>query len=216
MFYFLAVVSCLSIIGCIYAACYPIPHAITAPKNVSEISHPFKPNTVPFGVVIIFAAIAPYFIVAAYAFLTNMKQRRALLLFSSLLCSQIFMTACVENMKIAVRRHRPDFYHRCMPNEKGICTGDPRLVWGGLKSMPSGHTAQSFNVFIYATYVFAVERIRWRKAVPLLGIGFTLAVLVGISRVLDHRHFITDVLAGAIVGSAATFAILLPIRKVLL
>jgi membrane-associated phospholipid phosphatase len=60
-------------------------------------------------------------------------------------------------------------------------------------SFPSGHTATAFSI---AT-VFAT-RYRDIKAVPV--ISYTLASLVGISRLTENRHWSSDVFAGALIG----------------
>jgi membrane-associated phospholipid phosphatase len=61
---------------------------------------------------------------------------------------------------------------------------------GSMHSFPSGHTFRIFSVMTALSLV-------WLKARVWL---LSLAVLVGISRVLVTRHFPSDVLAGAFVG----------------
>src|SRR5699024_3865788 len=144
MLLFLAVLTCLSVMGCGYAAFYPMPEVVFIPSDISRISLHHKDNTIPFVFVILFAAILQYFLIAVYSYLYSLKRRCTFLLLFSFICTQLFVMAPVKNMKIIFRRHRPDFYDRCMPVKDGRCTGNPKLVWDGLKSMPSGHTAQTF------------------------------------------------------------------------
>lgn len=63
----------------------------------------------------------------------------------------------------------------------------------GFDAFPSGHTGAAFSM---AT-VFAL-RYSDHKAVPW--IAYTLASLVGISRLLEHEHWASDVVAGGAIG----------------
>jgi membrane-associated phospholipid phosphatase len=60
-------------------------------------------------------------------------------------------------------------------------------------SFPSGHAATAFGFLV----ALALARPRWR--VPCV----TGAVLLGLSRVLINAHFLSDVLAGALLGATA-------------
>jgi undecaprenyl-diphosphatase len=61
---------------------------------------------------------------------------------------------------------------------------------GGLDAFPSGHTSATFAVVTVLAKYFP----RWS------GVGYGLALFVGISRVGRESHFPTDVLAGAFLG----------------
>lgn len=60
-------------------------------------------------------------------------------------------------------------------------------------SFPSGHTATAFSI---AT-VFA-SQYRDKKAIPV--ISYSLATLVGISRLTENKHWSSDVFVGALIG----------------
>jgi membrane-associated phospholipid phosphatase len=90
-----------------------------------------------------------------------------------------------ETLKWFFGRFRPILYI-----EHGLYGFSWFAFEGDMHSFPSGHT---FRVFSAMTALGVVVP-RWR--VPLL----TLAVLVGISRVVVTRHYPSDVLAGAFVG----------------
>jgi len=60
-------------------------------------------------------------------------------------------------------------------------------------SMPSGHTAASFAGLVMIGLLF--PRIKW--------VTWTLAVVIGISRICMGEHWPTDVLLGAFIGMAA-------------
>src|SRR4030095_15579774 len=62
----------------------------------------------------------------------------------------------------------------------------------GSWSFPSGHTASSFAcAWVLSTY--------WPRRAPLF---FTLASIVGLSRIYVGAHYPGDVLSGAIAGTA--------------
>jgi membrane-associated phospholipid phosphatase len=69
------------------------------------------------------------------------------------------------------------------------------LPYGGNSAFPSGHTSLAFA----AARVYAMEY-RNIPAVPI--IAYSMAGLIGFSRILENRHWGTDVFAGALLGYA--------------
>lgn len=92
--------------------------------------------------------------------------------------SVALMAGMVNAIKYTVKERRPD--------------GSSR------NSFPSGHTA---TVFMAATMLHKEYgcRSRWYS----IG-GYTVASFVGISRILNNRHWLSDVLAGAGIGILST------------
>ncbi len=84
----------------------------------------------------------------------------------------------VEILKRAVGRARPDGERR--PSNA---------------SFPSSHAANAFAVA-------CVLARRWRRAAPAF---FVLALLVAASRMYLNRHFLSDVVAGAVIGIACAW-----------
>jgi membrane-associated phospholipid phosphatase len=66
--------------------------------------------------------------------------------------------------------------------------------FSGASSFPSGHTTEAFAV---ASVVAAEYDSKWIK-----GISYGTAALVGFARVHHQAHFLSDVTAGALIGSA--------------
>ena len=84
------------------------------------------------------------------------------------------MTALVNGIKYSARRLRPDK--------------------STYNSFPSGHTA---TAFMTATMLHK----EYEGRSPWLSIGgYCLAALTGVSRVMNNRHWMTDVMAGAVIG----------------
>jgi membrane-associated phospholipid phosphatase len=76
---------------------------------------------------------------------------------------------------------------------RGIRGGDP------FQSFPSGHTAAAFAA---AAAVTAETREIWPEATPLVGPALYFgALLVGVSRMYHNRHWASDVVAGAAIGT---------------
>jgi membrane-associated phospholipid phosphatase len=71
-------------------------------------------------------------------------------------------------------------------------------------SMPSGHTATAFTIFLLAGYLI--------KKTWILPVGFLYAALVGYSRIYLAQHFPVDVAAG-ILTAITSFLLSLAIQK---
>jgi hypothetical protein len=77
-------------------------------------------------------------------------------------------------------------------------TAVPRPDSGEPNSFPSGHTAQAFAA---ATFMHK----EYGKTNPMYSVlAYTTATGVGVLRVLNNRHWVSDVLAGAGIGILAT------------
>ena len=91
-----------------------------------------------------------------------------------LLQAQIMSEILVEPLKFAVHRERPD--------------GSDH------QSFPSGHASVTF-----ATATVIERHLGWRKAI----VGYAIASYVAMSRIHDDRHYLSDVVFGAAVGTIA-------------
>ena len=106
--------------------------------------------------------------------------------------SHVFMFATVQSVKKATGVERPD--------------------GSNMLSFPSGHTAVSFT----GAHILFKE---YKHVSPWIGVvGYAAATTVGTMRVLNRRHWASDVVAGAGVGilSAEIGYMLLPVfRKII-
>jgi hypothetical protein len=109
-----------------------------------------------------------------YAFGRWRKQPRVAHLGMDLLQAQILTEILVEPIKLVSRRTRPDGSNQ--------------------QSFPSGHAAVTF-----ATATVIERHLGWRKSILAYGI----ASYVAMSRIHDNRHYLSDVIFGAAVGSIA-------------
>lgn len=97
--------------------------------------------------------------------------------------------------KFAVGRERP-FVHWLAGDAKGT-TAQPS---DNNLSFFSGHTSFTFAL---ATSAWSVARLRgYSWATPILAVGAPLAAFVGYLRMGAGKHYLTDVLTGAAIGTA--------------
>jgi membrane-associated phospholipid phosphatase len=123
---------------------------------------------------------------------------------TSLLATQAMITSgiWVHLIKMLTGRERPEADYLFSKSEAGKWYGpfaqyDQDLATkkpgSSFDSFPSGHTATAFSI---AT-VFAMQY-KDIKAVPI--ISYSAATLVGLSRLTEHKHWASDVFAGALLG----------------
>ena len=95
--------------------------------------------------------------------------------------------------KAVVGRRRPNY-------EAAKARGAPAKS----KSFYSGHASNGFLIATYASlYTWRrTESLAWRAALP--PVLYTAAVYNAWSRVADHRHYTSDVIVGAIAGTAVS------------
>nr|XP_029505913.1 phospholipid phosphatase 3-like isoform X3 [Oncorhynchus nerka] len=123
--------------------------------------------------------------------------------------------------KVSVGRMRPHFLDVCNPDWSAIncslgyitsytCKGPESKVQEARKSFFSGHASFSMFTMLYLAF-YLQSRFTWRGARllrPLL--QFTLLMMAfytGLSRVSDHKHHPTDVLAGFVQGALVAYCI---------
>jgi hypothetical protein len=103
-----------------------------------------------------------------------MTQPKVAHLGMDLIQAQLLSEMLVEPIKFGTRRLRPDNSNRL--------------------SFPSGHAAVTF-----ATATVIERHLGWKKSV----LGYAVASYVAASRMHDNRHYLSDVIFGAAVGSIA-------------
>ncbi|HEU4632780.1 MAG TPA: phosphatase PAP2 family protein, partial [Flavisolibacter sp.] len=134
---------------------------------------------------------------AAYGFIFKNEKLKT----TTLLATQSYITGAVvmEAVKYLTGRQRPNYY--------GTDSITPRATFHGpfskagrsyngkpiTSSFPSGHSTVAFA----AATVFALEY-KDKLWVPVL--AYSVASLIGISRITENKHWATDVLVGAGLG----------------
>ena len=109
--------------------------------------------------------------------------------------TQLLTWGSTKLLKTLVERPRPYMYCDNPPQAK-IDSGD----WDD--SFPSGHTSMSFAGASFASYVFWKYNPDSKWRIPVTAVSYSLALSVAAFRVAGGSHFMTDVLAGALLGTA--------------
>ncbi len=94
-------------------------------------------------------------------------------------------------------------FHRMRPNEN---EGPYRFFEPGNKSFFSGHSSAAFSLATVIAMTF-----KEKKWVPYVAYG--LATITAYARMHDHKHWASDVLAGAIMGTLITRATIRMINR---
>ncbi len=136
----------------------------------------------PFGHIYSIAAAGGFL---AYGWYSDNRRSRS----TGLLAAEsiVLTSLLVRIPKILCGRSRPDSWWNPGPGEwKGPFNG---------KSFPSGHSAAVFSVASVISYQY--RDTRW---VPFL--AYSIAGMTALSRVYDNRHWLSDVFAGSVLGTA--------------
>ena len=192
----------------------PFERSVVPQLHDPDISYPHTPSNsahVPVSHLYLFAFAVP--LVAVVALSARGRAHAVAEAVLGLLSSLAVALVAVCIIKSAVGRLRPDFLARCQPAADGRCTGDAHVVMEGRKSFPSGHTALSFaglgylSLFVAARLLHA-RRLVWTGRLWKLSVAatpWTIALLIGLSRIADYWHHWSDVAAGACIGNLAAY-----------
>jgi membrane-associated phospholipid phosphatase len=108
--------------------------------------------------------------------------------------------ALTQLTKVAVGRYAPFVYDDSVPD-------DIRRNGDSTRSFFSGHTVTAFTAAASFTTTFFLRHSEspWRWVV--LGVSAALASTVGVLKIFAGYHFLTDVIAGALVGASIGAAV---------
>jgi len=129
-----------------------------------------------------------------YAFV-KIKNSYVFYVFSSVLMA-VLVTGV---LKVLIGRSRPLLF-----DALGLRIFDPMSFDYALNSMPSGHTATSFAGLVMLGMLF--PRIKWAT--------WTLAILIGISRIYVGAHWPSDVVLGAFIGMVCADIVKSVLKKI--
>ena len=100
--------------------------------------------------------------------------------------------ASKEILQKVVDRPRPSTYFEGAPESE-------KDEWND--SFPSGHTTMAFASAGFVSYVFSryYPDSKWKA--PVIAASYSLATITALLRIMRGNHFMTDVLAGALLGT---------------
>jgi undecaprenyl-diphosphatase len=129
----------------------------------------------------------------AFSIIPNIKDTKTLLTYGIMYSEAFLLTyGTVFSLKNAIIRYRPYMYTDSVPG------GKEKDYYN---SFPSGSTAYAFLGATFLTTTFSREFPESKWKIPLITGSYTLAVGIGAMRVFSGSHFLTDVFAGAAIGS---------------
>eukprot|EP00914_Ancora_sagittata_P026534 GHVO01052226.1.p1 GENE.GHVO01052226.1~~GHVO01052226.1.p1 ORF type:complete len:297 (+),score=15.29 GHVO01052226.1:48-938(+) len=138
--------------------------------------------------------------------------------------SVILALTIVDTVKLFVGRYRPDFFARCFDtNDMSLWPEDltfitsckvPKHFVEGRKSFPSGHSALAWSAFVILGLYVYEELSMHKQTIGSLSMALPLLFvippsIVAASRLTDHRHHATDILAGSIIGTLVSISVYL-------
>ena len=135
-------------------------------------------------------AVLSLFAVATVGFLLIQKKRLSALLLTLGLVGGVTLS---EGLKALFERERPPAAYQAVETLNA--------------SFPSGHALMSTVFYLSVAVMLARAFPTKRLKTYVLGVGMTLAGLVGLTRVYLGAHWATDVLAGWCVGAAWAMAL---------
>jgi len=138
---------------------------------------------------------------AAYGYIFKKEKTKT----TTFLATQAYLTAgAIETaLKYITGRQRPSYYDAVTMTNSPTWHGPfyefsksqhgARPLNGSYTSFPSGHTTVAFA----AATVFAMEY-KNSRFVPI--IAYSAATLIGLSRLVQNQHWLSDVMVGAVLG----------------
>ena len=125
--------------------------------------------------------------------LANIRDWKALLTYGIMYSEVFYFTCGTTNLiKSLVDRDRPYRYFGPLP------VGQEDDFHN---SFPSRHTALAFMSAGFLASAFCAEFPDSPWKLPVISAGYSLAAAISITRILSGSHFLTDILAGAAIGS---------------
>jgi len=119
--------------------------------------------------------------------------------FTPIMETMVVTQFVTRSIKIPVGRQRP-YAHYTAPND-----------YEDNLSFPSGHTSRAFALVVSAAMV---ARARRYKSEPFIwAAGLTVASASAYLRIAADKHYLTDVLSGALLGTAAGLTVPLLMRR---
>ncbi|RYZ49268.1 MAG: phosphatase PAP2 family protein [Sphingobacteriales bacterium] len=114
---------------------------------------------------------------------------------TTLLASQSYITGALMqfSLKTLSGRERPNYIDPAIGHPSPTWKGPFADLGSTNSAFPSGHTTVAFA----AATVYAME---YRKHIIFPIIAYSAASLIGISRLTENRHWVSDVFAGAALG----------------
>ena len=142
----------------------------------------------------------PFYAVLVWIVFHRLGWKRALILIAAVLIAFVLSDRISTLIKYAVGRLRPCYTTSLL--EGGLHTPEGR---GGFYGFFSSHASNAF--MLIACVLTGLRADTTHRHTDVAVIGFTWATLVALSRVMMGKHFLGDILVGALFGLAVGYAL---------
>lgn len=139
------------------------------------------------------------------------RRRRDIATAACGLLSSIGVSECsTQLLKVFIQRRRPNFYDLCGWNSQLLqCMATKERIREANFSFPSGHSSLACCAMTYLVWFFLGKTVsatsltlgqkRFVGAISCI-VPWSWAIFVGATRIVDHWHHPSDVLAGLLLG----------------
>jgi membrane-associated phospholipid phosphatase len=150
---------------------------------------PYNKNWNTAGDVIMYTLLA----LPIIPMIGNIRDTNALLTYGIMYAEAfLFAHGTKDILKNIINRNRPYTYFSPVPSG---------LDDDYFKSFPSGHTSLAFMSAGFLTSIFLNDYPDSKWKIPVISISYSMAMAVAVNRIRGGSHFLTDVIAGAAIGS---------------
>lgn len=137
----------------------------------------------------------PFYAILIFLIIKRLGWKRGLILILAVVLCLVLSDQISTAIKRSVRRLRPSYTTWML--EGGLHIPEPGR--GGYYGFFSSHAS---NAFMLVTCILTgLRSIKGCRYKDIAGIGFTWATLVSVSRIMMGRHYLGDILVGAVFGA---------------
>jgi membrane-associated phospholipid phosphatase len=155
----------------------------------SPLMFPYDNNLDTAGDVIMYTLLA----LPIIPMIGNIRERDVLLTYGIMYAEAFMLTRGTKDiLKTVINRNRPYSYFGPVPSG---------LEDDYFNSFPSGHTSLAFMSAGFLTSVFLHDYPDSKWKTPVISMSYSMAAITAVNRIWSGSHFLTDVLAGAAIGS---------------
>ncbi len=153
---------------------------------IYDLEKDFKSNKLRLIIKLFSEFGSSFFILAIFIFIGFLYGFE---IFSLIAMVYVFQLCMIEVIKFVFKRKRPKTF------KNDLFLGRKILLTTG--SFPSGHTSNAFCAALLLSLVFNTK-------IPITSIFFVIAGSVAISRIFLGKHYILDIVGGAVLGMMLT------------
>ncbi|EJW04452.1 hypothetical protein EDEG_01322 [Edhazardia aedis USNM 41457] len=188
----------------------------------AQIDKTYKNEKVPF-ILCLFIVYACPLIILFYMFRRYKHPKVENTVYFYFVLSIMLNMMITDSLKVMVGRQRPDYIYRTQLKHNSWFLKQFHIR-EGRKSFPSGHTSCTLNGIVFFNGICYIKAnlkpfndmpIRKNNLCKLTlnASSIIIALFIPISRFVDHKHHISDIIAGALIGCFSSLVALKILSK---